>query len=217
MTKLYADGWKMGPWTWHANPDLDPEESVNWQAGIEYNVSKNIMTKVSWFQNDIDNLITNRKEITRGHGRPGFDMYFENVDKAVTKGIEFSLSGRIAKNLTAELGYTWLDTENKATGDRLLERPDHRATVSFNWMIEALDLNVNLNGEYVGKRDFQESTESPVERIDDYEIVNLAFTRPVGKHCQLFARVDNLFDKKGIEDEYDIDGTEFFGGIRLTY
>jgi outer membrane cobalamin receptor len=217
MTKLYADGWKMGPWTWHANPDLDPEESVNWQAGIEYNVSKNIMTKVSWFRNDIDNLITNRKEITRGHGRPEFDMYFENVDEAVTQGIEFSLSGRIAKNLTAELGYTWLDTENKATGDRLLERPDHRATISFNWMIKALDLNVNLNGEYVGKRDFQASTKSPVVRIDDYEIVNLAFTRPVGKHCQLFARLDNVFDKKGIEDEYDIDGTEFFGGIRLTY
>lgn len=209
LSKLYADGWRMGPYLVHANSDLKPEESIGYQLGAEYRFSEKLLTKLSFFRNEVENLIS----YTTGGGYP-IPMYWKNIDEAVTQGIELSLASQIIDNLTARLGYTFLDTEDKSTKKELIERPKHKLTLEFGWMIPVIDLNVNLAGEYIGRR---YADAANTNRLGGYTICNLALTKDIGKHAQVFARVDNIFGKKNISDEYDIDGTEFLGGLKVKF
>jgi hypothetical protein len=48
-------------------------------------------------------------------------------------------------------------------------------------------------------------------------VFNAAATQNIGKHFQVFARADNFFDKKNVEDEYDIDGVRFLAGLKMSF
>jgi len=206
LVKLYADKWRMGPFLVHANPDLRPEKSVGYQVGAEHTFSEKFLCKLSYFRNEVKDLIRHR--LVR-RGRPPWDLYWENIGKAMTQGVELSLTCQIVDNLTARLGYTFLDTEDKMTKKELAYRPKHKLTLESNWTIPKFALNVNFEGEYTGRR-----YDRDYNRLGGYTISNLALTKDVGKF-QVFARVDNIFGRKNIPDEYDIDGTEFLGGVRV--
>ena len=207
LVKLYADNWRMGPYLVHANPDLEPEKSVGYQVGAEYKFSEKLLCKLSYFRNEIKDLIS----YTTGHGYP-IPLYWENIDKAMTQGIELSLASQIIDNLTARLGYTFLDTEDKNTKKELTYKPKHKLTLEFSWIIPKIDLNLNLEGEYIGRR-----YDSDYNRLGGYTIFNLSLTKNIGKNISIFARIDNIFGKKNIPDEYDIDGTEFLGGVKIKF
>ncbi|RKY30422.1 MAG: hypothetical protein DRP68_06150 [Candidatus Omnitrophota bacterium] len=207
LVKLYADNWRMGPYLVHANPDLEPEKSVGYQVGAEYKFSEKLLCKLSYFRNEIKDLIS----YTTGHGYP-IPLYWENIDKAMTQGIELSLASQIIDNLTARLGYTFLDTEDKNTKKEITYKPKHKLTLEFSWIIPKIDLNLNLEGEYIGRR-----YDSDYNRLGGYTIFNLSLTKNIGKNISIFARIDNIFGKKNIPDEYDIDGTEFLGGVKIKF
>jgi len=160
-----------------------------------------------YFRNEIKDLIS----YTTGHGYP-IPLYWENIDKAMTQGIELSLASQIIDNLTARLGYTFLDTEDKNTKKELTYKPKHKLTLEFSWIIPKIDLNLNLEGEYIGRR-----YDSDYNRLGGYTIFNLSLTKNIGKNISIFARIDNIFGKKNIPDEYDIDGTEFLGGVKIKF
>ena len=209
LVKLYADGWRMGPYLVHANPDLEPEKSVGYQVGAEYKFSEKFLAKLSYFRNDLKDLISYR---TVKRGRPPWDLYWENIDKAMTQGIELSLASQIKDNLTARLGYTFLDTEDKNTKKELTYKPKHKLTLELSWIIPKIELNLNLEGEYIGRR-----YDSDYNRLGGYTIFNLSLTKDIKKNISIFARVDNIFGKKNIPDEYDVDGTEFLGGVKIKF
>lgn len=209
LVKLYADGWRMGPYLVHANSDLEPEKSIGYQVGAEYKFSEKFLAKLSYFRNDLKDLISYR---TVKRGRPPWDLYWENIDKAMTQGVELNLAAQIKDNLTARLGYTFLDTEDKNTKKELTYKPKHKLTLELSWIIPKIDLNLNLEGEYIGRR-----YDSDYNRLGGYTIFNLSLTKDIKKNISIFARVDNIFGKKNIPDEYDIDGTEFLGGVKIKF
>ena len=81
--------------------------------------------------------------------------------------------------------------------------------MEFGWIIPEIDLNLNLEGEYIGRR-----YDSDYNRLGGYTIFNVALSKDIGKYTSIFARVDNIFGKKNIPDEYDIDGAVFLFGIK---
>jgi outer membrane cobalamin receptor len=208
LVKLYGDGWRMGPYLVHANPDLDPEKSIGYQLSVEYAWSERILTKLALFRNDIEDLIDSRKV---KNGRPPWDLYWRNIDEAITQGVELSLTAQVAKGLTARAGYTYLDTEDEKLHKELTYRSRHKASLELNQRFAELGLNLNIAGEYHGSR-----YDSDYERLGGYFVCNLAVTQDIGKHFQVFARADNMLDKKNIDDEYDIDGMEFLAGIKMS-
>ena len=211
LVKLYADNWVMGKTTTvHANSELKPEESIGYQLGAEYRFSEKLSGGLSFFKNEIDDMISYR---TTGMGMSKH-MYWENIDEAVTQGIELNLDSQLMDNLTGKLGYTFLDTENKTTKKELTKRPKHKLTLDLGYKIPQIDFSMNLECEYIGKRyDDADNT----DRLGGYTMFNLALTKDIGKYAQVFARVDNVFGKKDVFDEYDIDGTEFLSGLKLKF
>jgi len=208
LVKLYGS-WRMGPYLVHPNPDLKPERSIGYQIGAEYRLAEKLLSKLSFFRNDVEDMISHR--IVKV-GPPLWDMYWENVGEAVTQGIELSLASQIIDNLTGKLGYTFLDTEDKKTKKKLTYKAKHKLDLGLDYEISRIALNINLIAEYIGKR-----YDSDYNKLKDYTIFNFALTKDIGKYVQVFVRVDNIFDKKNIEDEYDIDGTEFLGGMKIKF
>ncbi|OPY61685.1 MAG: Colicin I receptor precursor [Syntrophorhabdaceae bacterium PtaU1.Bin034] len=209
LVSLYGDGWRMGPYIVHANPDLKPESSIGYQLGMEYAFLGRFLGKLSLFRNDIDDLINARIVMGR---RPPYDMYWENVDKAVTQGVELSLAAQVMKDLTARLGYTYLDTEDKTLHKDLTYRPKHKATLELNQRFPEIGLNINVAGEYVGQR-----YDSTYRKLGGYTLCNIAVTKDIGRHFQVFARADNVFGKETVIDEYDIDGTRILAGLKMNF
>jgi outer membrane cobalamin receptor len=77
-----------------------------------------------------------------------------------------------------------------------------------------LGLNANITGQYFGRR--YEDAEN-TNKLSDYTIWNLALTKDITKYAEAFVRIDNIFGEENIVDEYDIDGTEFLGGLKITF
>lgn len=209
LVKLYGDGWRMGPYVVHANQDLKPEKSIGYQLGVEYSFLQRFLGKLSLFRNDIEDLIDSR--IVRG-GKPPYDMYWRNIDKAVTQGIEVSLSGQVMKNLTARAGYTYLDTEDKALDRELTYRSKHKASLELNQRFPEIGFNVNVAGEFFGPR-----FDDDYRKLGGYFVCNIAVTQDIGEHLRIFARADNILDKRNVEDEYDIDGIQVLAGLKMSF
>ena len=205
---LKLNGFQHGRIIAHGNPDLKPEKSVGYQAGVDYKFCKGVSAGVSVFRNDIEDLI---ETIFRFP-----NMYFENVEEAMTQGVEVNLKGCINDNITAKLGYTYLDAEDKLTGEDLLYKPDHKLAAGIDVKIPAADARLHLETFYTGERLWQESSRSPIETLDDYWIFSASASKEIGKHAEVFVKVDNVFDKKDVVDEYFIDGREFFAGVRVN-
>jgi outer membrane receptor for ferrienterochelin and colicin len=207
LVKLYGDLWRMGPYLVHANRDLEPEKSIGYQLSVEYAFSERFLAKLALFRNDIEDLIDSR--IVR-MGPPPWDMYWQNIDEAVTQGVELSLTARVMQGLTARAGYTYLDTEDKNLHRELTYRSRHKASLELNQRFPEIGLNMNFAAEFHGSR-----YDSDYERLGGYFVCNIAVTQDIGEHFQLFARADNILDKKNVDDEYDIDGIEFLAGLKM--
>lgn len=211
LTRLYADNWRMGPFLVKANPDLKPEESISYEVGAEYNLFDKALAAVSLFRNEVDNL--HSSEVTR-IGPPSWDLNWINIEKARTQGVEVSLKTRFFDRLAANAGYTFLDTKDKSTGKELIERPNHRFTFDLGYMIPVIEVQSNLEYSYTGSSYGDAENE---DKLGGYSIVNLAFTKKFNEHAEVFARIQNLTDKRDVYSEYDLDGTNFQGGVRLRF
>lgn len=209
LAKLYAKAWRMGPYMVYSNPDLQPEKSLGYQIGAEYTLLERHLFKVSAFRNDVRDMIVSRIVSRR---RPPHSMYWENVDEAYTQGVEVSITNRLTDTLTAQAGYTFLDTRNKKLDKELTLRPKHKATLELNQKIPQLGVNVNVTGIYIGTR-----LDSTYAELGAYDLWNVAVTKDLGKHFQLFARADNVFGKKDVVDEYDLDGARYLFGVKMNF
>lgn len=211
LLDLYAEGWKMGPYIVHANPALQPEKSIGYQLGMEYGFLKRFLGKISVFRNDIDDMLTYK---IKKAGPPPWDMYWINVGEAVVQGAEFILTGALTKTLTVGLGYTRLDTEDKATGKDLARRARDRASITLDQQLPSVGMHVHIAGEYIGERYDDEANNV---KLGGYAVCDMAVTKDIGKNLQVFARADNLFGKEDVEDEYDLDGERFLAGIKINF
>ncbi|MGD9824615.1 TonB-dependent receptor domain-containing protein [Desulfobacter sp.] len=76
-------------------------------------------------RNDIDNLIDARLIRTTGSGKNKINYYqYQNIAEASTQGIEARADIKLPWHLSTGASVTWLDTENKETGEELEGNPD---------------------------------------------------------------------------------------------
>jgi len=182
------------------NPNLKPEESESYEIGIEQGLFKRkILFDITNFHTHYNNLI----DFVFGTG-------YVNLSKARAVGIESNL--RFKKdNLTCRLGYTWLDTENKESGDELLKRAKNKANLEFNWDLTKWNLNFNLG--YVGHR-----TDYKNKLLKSYTLANLSLNYKINKIWTVFGRIENLFNEKYEESSgYQTALFSIYGGIKTEF
>ncbi|HHS49236.1 MAG TPA: TonB-dependent receptor, partial [Desulfurella acetivorans] len=211
LVELYAGEWRMGRYIVRANPDLKPEKSVGTSLGVEYRFLEDYVFNLTFFRNDIKDVIC---RYTTPGPRGLRYLSWQNYAKARTQGLELNLSGEVSKNLNFILNYNLIDAKNRTRGKKLRLRPENTMSGEINYFIPPWGMNLNLSGNYTGKR--YEDVKNTI-KLGGYTTFDIAINKKLWKNADFFVRVDNITGKKNIFDEPDIDGAAYLAGIKIKF
>jgi len=192
------------------NEDLNPEESTGWDFGLEQSLSENrASVGGTYFYNEIENLINFEGGV------------YNNVGRAVIKGVELFGSIQPGESLDIRLSYTHTNTKDIATAEDLIRRADNKFSLNLDYGFLEKG-NINLGILYIGERDdlvFDPLTfASERVRLDAYVTVNPAVSYQLTNVVQMFFRVENLFDRNyEAISGYGTPGISAYGGFKFSF
>ena len=169
-----------------ANPNLKPEESFGYDLGFEQPVLHNKFRFGStFFHNDIRNLIDDNATFTT----------LINIDRATTYGFENFAAWTVTSALDLRADYTYTEAKDDLTGQELIRRPKHKASLTGTWR-PLEDLSLSVTGLFVGTRiDGNRDFTATGLHAAPYYLVNLAASYQINPRVALFARIDNLLNQ----------------------
>ncbi len=221
FTELYGYGESTygTPTVWLANPDLKAEKSRGGELGLLMETTdKRYSFDLTYFSRIVDDFIGSEKiaaNLSRSKNLEG---------KTKVKGIEITYKGKIADNLISYANYTYTNIKNGeskrgANGKTLDRRPKHTANVGLAYQItEKLGSDVNIS--YVGKRLDTYWGTWPSKRVEmpSYTLVNLGINYQLLPNLNVYANLNNLFDKKYENAiEYGQDGRNVYVGLKGSF
>jgi vitamin B12 transporter len=131
--------------------------------------------------------------------------------------VESFAAFRLCQSLGLRVDYTWTIARDDVAQEELLRRPKNKVSASATWQASRrlrLAATMVYAGAWVdGNRDFsiQRLTASP------YATVNLAGDYDLGHGLVLFARIDNLLDRRYENPVgFDKPGIGAYGGVRVA-
>lgn len=197
-------------WPGAGNPNLNPEESQNYDVGIEQSFfDDKLKIMATCFYNRIDEMIQ------WAPIAPGSWTWLPfNIGEARIRGVESEIAYSPIKDLTFKITYTGLNTKDMVINNELIRKPRHVGGLQVNYRF--LDkFNINLNGIFVSK---SKPSVNSSRKLRGYNKFDVALSYDVNKYCQVYGRVENLFnDHYSVIEGYPAAGTKFFGGVRLKF
>ncbi len=198
------------------NPDLLPERSRGWDAGIDQSLlDDRLIVETTYFDQRIEDFITT------ANPPPTFDTRYVNGEgEALIHGLEVGLTVRPIEPLSVRAAYTWLDGE-EPDGDPLVRRPERSASLDVNYTFLEQRANVNLGAAYAGRREddaFRANFSAFRARLDSYVLVNLRGSYQINENTQVYARMENLLDEEYEETfTYGAPGRTAIVGVRASF
>jgi outer membrane receptor protein involved in Fe transport len=210
-----------------ADPALKPVVSRTFEAGARGTLSSAFRWSAALFRTDLHDDIA----FVSSNGASTSTGYFQNVGTTRRQGLEINARAQTGP-LAVSAGYTWLRATYKSTfversasnssanaqgnirvnsGDRIPGIPqntlklrlDYAATAKWN-----VGANMLYRSSIFARGD--ENNQDSNGRIAGYVIVDLDTTYQVTRQLQVFAHVNNLFDRRYAD--FGILGQNFFNG-----
>lgn len=181
------------------NPNLQPESSTAWEAGLDLAWSDNRHSlQLAYFNQDLED------EIDGFVFDPDTFMFTARNKQGDShrKGVEVIIDLQLNGSFTLGASYTYTDaSEEDNNGQTVIEarRPRHMAGVFSAWYFAQEKGSISLNLDYNGTQ--QDVYYSPVtfvsERVemDAYLVANLAVAWQLTRSLELTGRVSNLLDE----------------------
>ncbi|HWE72171.1 MAG TPA: TonB-dependent receptor [Stellaceae bacterium] len=191
-----------------ANPNLVPEKSFGWDAGVEQKfLDRRASAGATYFHNDIKNLIDFNDTFTT----------LINVGQATTYGVETFLAYKPWDVLSLRADYTYTVARDDVADQELPRRPKHKASLEATWQVTehaSLTGTVLYTGPWI---DANRSGTMGGLVASRYTIVNIAGAYDLGHGVTAFARVDNLTDRR-YQDPIGFlhQGIGVFGGVKVA-
>ena len=163
------------------NSELDAERSRTLEAGFE-RFGTHGSVSVTLFRSEYEGLIVF-----------GDDFRFQNIANADSQGVELAAERR-AGPWNAAGSYTWLQSEDEATGETLIRRPEHSGSVSGGY--DAGRVSTHLVISHAGER--ADVTDLlPFGRVMNkaYTTADLVVAWRAGSY-QPFLKVENVTDER---------------------
>jgi vitamin B12 transporter len=191
-----------------ANPNLVPEKSFGWDAGVEQKfLDRRVSVGATYFHNNIKNLIDFNDTFTT----------LINVGEATTYGVESFVTYKPWDVLSLRADYTYTMARNDITDEALSRRPKHKASLSATWQVTE---RASLTGTVLYTGSWIDSNRSGTMAglvASPYTLVNIAGSYDVGHGVTAFARIDNLTDRH-YQDPIGFlhQGIGVFGGVKVA-
>jgi vitamin B12 transporter len=195
------------------NPDLRPEFSKGWDAGVQQLFGESLVVDTTYFRNDFVDLIVFDPTLT---GPIGFGA-LNNVALARSSGVEVTAAYSWTTCTTVNANYTYTDTEDLIQRRQLLRRPRNKASVGVSHRCLCDRAALNLYLLYIGRRaDFDELGQPTA--LSDYITVNVSMNYRLSDRWEMFARGDNLLDSDYEEVfGFATPGISGYGGLNFIW
>ena len=188
LLNLYMTDMIRGPYVIRGNPDLQPEESKSFEAGVAYAFERG-RVELSLHDSKIDNLI--EAQLTGNNIGWRSEMLYGNVSRAEIQGAEAVLNWRLVGKDSLRFSVEYLDARDGTSGDRLSERPRWKASASLSQHFGPL----RVEGRIRHIRDFWATYDRTVPNYNsDYTTMDISLDYQLNQGLSLFGGIDNLFD-----------------------
>ena len=202
------DRYGVPAWGQLANPDIRPETSTGWDAGIdqEFPDAKTTLS-ATVFANSYHDLF--EYQIVDWTTYEGMVV---NRARASTDGVEFAVVSQPHRLVSTRLSYTWLDAVNDTDGTRLIRRPKHTLDASVQ-LADADRWSVGLGLRAVADRTDQVGIDPA-----DYVVLRAFGRLRIWEQLVLTARVENLLNEN-YEEVAGYPALPFgaFGGLEWVF
>lgn len=197
------------------NPDLQPEESIGYELGVDQSfVDGKVKVGATYFATQFDDMII----------FDSLDYRYENATEGENSGVETYIRVQPWKVVKFDLAYTYIDSRYKADADatdwtrkEYLPRNMVDFIVTF-YPMDKLTLAVDVKWQDEKIVPLYDASWSKVRwQEDDVTTVNLSTTYKALQNMDLFARIDNLFDADYTESGYCMPGLSVYGGVKLHF
>lgn len=190
------------------NPALRAERARGTDAGVDFYFAQRRGTmSATWFETRFTDLIASTANFRS----------VENIQRARTRGAEFSAQFAQPGMGGFRASYTYLEADNLTTGARLLRRPRQSGSLDA-WAEPAR--SVVLGGGFgfaSRRRDVDARTFRQID-AEDYTVARLYGSWQATPRLALKARLENLFGEKYEEvNGYRALGFAAFGGVEWKF
>lgn len=170
-----------------SNPDLKPEESKQWEAGLE-GLTGPLDWRLSAYHYKIANLITYYSDPVT------YVSEYGNINSATIKGVEWT--GNVDTGIFSHrVTLQYVDPRNDENGEVLARRSKRQAKYQLDWTMFNVDMDVSW--QYYGKRYYNNTSQySPTQQVlPSYSTVDVSASYPITSHLTVRGKIANLFDK----------------------
>ncbi|MFQ6112892.1 MAG: TonB-dependent receptor domain-containing protein, partial [bacterium] len=201
------------------NPNIKPEKSVTYEAGVQTQLAEDISLNVTAFYRELADLVGVRWIQTAGY------VYFDNVDFGNSKGLEFTLRKRFSHYFSARVNYTWsqtlISTSSPMTAAQTVGAPIAYRSFLADWDrthdLAALVLiskpqswAISINGKMKSGRPYtvlaeQKNTERMPWNIN-IDMKLSKYFNFLGLKQTLYLQLYNVFDRRNIYSVYSVTG-----------
>ncbi len=196
------------------NPNLEPEESMSLDLGVEQRfMGDKLVLGFTWFRIDFDDLIIYDTTINR----------YRNAAEAATGGFEAQLDLTPCKWFKLNASYTYADSEYRnAPGAVWLRRenqPRNKAALTGRFYpVDRLTASLRLarqDEKIVPLYD----PNFRVVRWEEPSVITLdgALSYRIAGHVEIWLRGENLLDKEYSEGGFTMPGRGLYAGLKLMF
>ena len=188
-----------------ANPDLNPESMMNYEASIAKHFSRYLSMDVTAYLSEGSNLIQTASVPTADGGTTNRNM---NTGSFINKGIEVSAQSHPLDVLSLRASYSFMHTSLS----NLTAAPKNQYFLGIGWQaLKWLSVDAELKG--VGGLYVADN----VER-QNYALLGLRLTYKPVKFLDIFAHFDNIANAKyQINYGYEMPGFTAMGGVKVRF
>ena len=188
-----------------ANPDLNPESMMNYEASIAKHFSRYLSMDVTAYFSEGSNLIQTASVPTADGGTTNRNM---NTGSFINKGIEVSAQSHPLDVLSLRASYSFMHTSLS----NLTAAPKNQYFLGIGWQaLKWLFVDAELKG--VGGLYVADN----VER-QNYALLGLHLTYKPVKILDIFVHFDNIANAKyQINYSYEMPGFTTIGGVKVRF
>ena len=208
----YKEPFQHGRYWIKSNPNLKPEKSWGYSVGVERVMQKKIILSGTLFRNDL------KDKVVRVETEETIDELpvrsYKNIGKAYTQGMEVGLRAAVFDWLSANLSYTYLDTQDKETGKELTYCPRHNFAAQLSYRFKPLGFSLNFGGQYVSEM-YKDTRNT--KKTEGYWLFDVKFIKKLSKFAYLSLEGNNIFGSDYGEPKRDWWGPTWLLQLRMEF
>ena len=195
------------------NPSLEPEQSSNWELGIDQEfLGGRSSVSVTLFNSELEQEID-------GNFMDPVTFRYTSVNRAglsKRQGMELTTLNQLNDAVSLNFSYTYTDAVESDGNDRYVDevrRPRHTGSLNLSWQVKDT-LHINTNAQYNGSQIDVVYPENV--KLADYTLINLSANYKATQNLDIYIRFDNLFDEN-YEEVFSYQTLGFSANVGIRY